>query len=240
MVNSLIGPDELVLRVARAHARALELADQLDGRQKDAASALPGWSRGHVLQHLADNARAFERQALAALRGELSDMYDGGQGERDRSIERGADRPMAELREDLILAQRALEDAWSRLTAADWRRPVRFRHATVLDTALARWREAEIHAVDLALDYRPRDWPLAFALHTLDFLSDRAPAGIRLVLRAVDDGFSRTLGSGTTVEVTGAVRDLAAWMAGRSADGHLSTTGLQLPQLGPWPPDPAD
>ncbi|MEU2541741.1 maleylpyruvate isomerase family mycothiol-dependent enzyme [Streptomyces iakyrus] len=240
MVNSLIGPDELVLRVSRAHARALELADQLDGRQKDAASALPGWSRGHVLQHLADNARAFERQALAALRGELIDMYDGGQGERDRSIERGAARPIAELREDLVLAQRALEDAWSRLTAADWRRPVRFRHATVLDTALARWREAEIHAVDLALDYRPRDWPLAFALHALDFLSDRAPPDMRLALRAVDDGFTRTLGSGTTVEVTGAVRDLAAWMAGRSTDGHLSTTGPHLPQLGPWPPDPAD
>jgi maleylpyruvate isomerase len=240
VVNSLIGPDALVLRVSQAHARALELADRLDGRQKDAASALPGWSRGHVLQHLADNARAFERQALAALRGELVDMYDGGQGKRDQSIERGAVRPLAELREDLLLAQQALEDSWSRLTPADWRRPVRFRHATVLDTALARWREAEIHAVDLALGYRPRDWSLAFALHALDFLSDRAPAGIRLVLRAVDDGFNRTLGSGTTVEVAGAVRDLAAWMAGRSIDGHLSTSGPHLPQLGPWPPAPAD
>ncbi|WP_237305098.1 maleylpyruvate isomerase N-terminal domain-containing protein [Streptomyces qaidamensis] len=155
VVNSLIGPDELALPVSQAHARALELADQLDGRQKDAASALPGWSRGHVLQHLADNARAFERQALAALRGELIDMYDGGQGKRDQSIEWC--RPtLAELREDLRLAQQSLEDSWSRLTAADWRRPVRFGRATALDTALARWREAEVHAVDLALGYPPR------------------------------------------------------------------------------------
>ncbi|MFH8370525.1 maleylpyruvate isomerase family mycothiol-dependent enzyme [Streptomyces sp. NPDC018031] len=240
MVNSPIAPDDLVLRVSRAHARILELAAALDDARKDAASALPGWSRGHVLGHLADNARAFDRQASAALRGEVADMYDGGQAGRDRSIDRGAARPVVELREDLKSAQRALEATWSRLTAADWRRPVRFRHATVLDTALARWREAEIHAVDLAVGYRPRDWPVDFALHTLDFLSGRAPAGTRLVLRSTDVDVTRALGSGTTVEVSGAVRDLAAWMAGRGVDGHLSTTGPRLPELGPWPPDPAD
>ncbi|WP_431047899.1 maleylpyruvate isomerase family mycothiol-dependent enzyme [Streptomyces sp. P1-3] len=231
-----------MVRVSQSHARVLELVDQLDDQRKDAASALPGWNRGHVLQHLVDNARAFERQALAALQGELIDMYDGGQAERDRSIDQGAARPLAELREDLKLAQRALVDAWSRLTAADWQRTVRFRHARVLDTALARWREAEIHAVDLAVGYRPQDWPRDFALHALDFLSDRAPVSTRLLLRATDDEFAQALGTGTgtTVEVSGAVRDLAAWMAGRSTDGHLDTTGPHLPELGPWPPDPAD
>lgn len=240
MVNSLIAPDELVLRVSRAHARVLELVDRLDDAQKDAASALPGWSRGHVLKHLADNARAFDRQARAALRGEVVDMYDGGRAERDRSIDRGAARPVVELREELRLTQRALEGTWSRLTAVDWRREVRFRHATVLDTALARWREAEIHAVDLKVGHRPRDWSVDFALHALDFLSGRAPVGTRLVLRSTDEEFTQALGRGTTVEVSGAVRDLAAWMAGRDVDGHLSTTGPRLPELGPWPPDPAD
>ncbi|MER7344992.1 maleylpyruvate isomerase family mycothiol-dependent enzyme [Streptomyces aurantiacus] len=235
-----MAPDELMPRVSQAHARLLELADQLDDRQKDAASALPGWSRGHVLAHLAGNARAFDRQARAALRGEDVDLYDGGQAERDRSIERGAARPLAELYEELSLAQRALEDTWGLLTAADWRRAVRFRHATVLDTALARWREAEIHAVDLGVGHRPRDWPVAFALHALDFLAARAPAGTRLVLRATDDEFTQVLGRGATVEVSGAVRDLAAWLAGRGVDDRLRTTGSALPELGPWPPDPAD
>ncbi|MZD04016.1 hypothetical protein GTW43_02810, partial [Streptomyces sp. SID5785] len=124
---------------------------------------------------------------------------------------------------------------------ADWRRPVRFRRATVLDTAWARWREAEIHAVDLDAGRRPRDWPVEFARHALDFLADRAPAGSRLLLRASDDAYALTLGTtGPTVEVSGPVRDLAAWMAGRSTDGRLSTTGSRLPELGPWPPDPAD
>lgn len=151
-------------------------------------------------------------------------MYDGGQAGRDRSIERGAARPLAELYEELELAQRALEDVWSRLTAADWRRAVRFRRATVLDTAPARWREAEIHAVDLRVGYRPRDWSVDFALHALDFLSGRTPAGMRLVLRATDEEFTQVLGRGRAVEVSGAVRDLAAWMAGRGVDAGLSTT----------------
>ncbi|MER5305938.1 maleylpyruvate isomerase family mycothiol-dependent enzyme [Streptomyces lasiicapitis] len=240
MVNSPIAPDDLVRRVSQAHALLLELLHRLDDRQKDAASALPGWSRGHVIKHLADNARAFERQARGALRGEAIDMYDGGQDGRDQSIDRGAARPLAQLREELKAAQDALEDAWSGLTAADWGCAVRFRHATVLDTALARWREAEIHAVDLAVGYRPGDWSLDFALHALEFLSDRAPAGTRLLLRATDHEFTRTLGTGTVVEVSGAVRDLSAWMAGRGVDGQLSTTGVHLPELGPWPPDPAD
>ncbi|MGW0733028.1 maleylpyruvate isomerase family mycothiol-dependent enzyme [Streptomyces sp. NPDC002851] len=240
MVNSPIAPDDVVLRVSQAHARVLELVDQLDDQQKDAASALPGWSRGHVLKHLADNARAFERQARAALQGKVVDMYDGGQAGRDQSIGRGAAHPLAELHEELQLAQHALEVTWSRLTTADWQRAVRFRHATVLDTALARWREAEIHAVDLQVGYHPRDWPVDFARHTLDFLADRAPVGTRLSLRATDEEFTQVLGEGAPVEVSGAVRDLAAWMAGRSIDGHLSTTSPHLPELRPWPPDPAD
>ncbi|WP_432010626.1 maleylpyruvate isomerase family mycothiol-dependent enzyme [Streptomyces cucumeris] len=240
MVNSFIAPDALVSHVSRAHARVLELLDGFDDRLKNADSALPGWTRGHVLRHLADNAHAFARQARSALSGELVVLYDGGQSGRDLSIERGAALPSARLRDELELAQRDLEDVWRGLMPTDWSLPVRFRHATVLDTALARWREAEIHAVDLALGYRPRDWPLDFALHALEFLAPRAPAGTRLVLRATDHAFTETLGTGSVVEVTGAVRDLAAWMAGRDPDAELRSIPGPLPEPGPWPPDPAD
>ncbi|MZD07697.1 maleylpyruvate isomerase family mycothiol-dependent enzyme, partial [Streptomyces sp. SID5785] len=113
MRTSPLDPDELVLRVAQAHTRLLDLTGRLSDRQKDAASTLPGWSRGHVLAHLADNARAFERQARAALAGDLVDLYDGGQQERDRSIDRGATHSAARLHEDLDAAQRALEGVWS-------------------------------------------------------------------------------------------------------------------------------
>ncbi|MDT0305005.1 maleylpyruvate isomerase family mycothiol-dependent enzyme [Streptomonospora wellingtoniae] len=240
MSGSPTFPRELTRRVAAAHARVLDLLDRWEGEDAPAAAPaeLPGWSRGHVLQHLADNARAFERQARCALEGRLVDMYDGGQQGRDLALEHGAHRPLPLLRGDLDSAQRDLEDVWARMSADDWHRPVRFRNATVLDTALARWREAEIHAVDLAAGYRPRHWPLPFALHALDFLAPRTPPGLRLTLRATDTGFSTTMGAGTAVEVAGALRDLAAWMAGRRTDGDLETSASRLPPLAPWPPDP--
>ncbi|WP_116248567.1 maleylpyruvate isomerase family mycothiol-dependent enzyme [Nocardiopsis sp. FIRDI 009] len=240
MTAHAFSPHELTRRVARSHARVTEFCDALGDDRVIGVSALPGWSRGHVIQHLADNARAFERQARHALRGRLIDVYDGGQRGRDLSIERGAARPPARLHAELREAQRALEEIWAALTEEDWRRPVRFRSGTVLDTALARWREAEIHAVDLAAGYRPRDWSRDFALHTLDFLAERAPSGVRLDLRATDDEHARSLGAGRPVRVSGALRDLAAWMAGRATDGELSASTTTLPELGPWPPAVVD
>lgn len=228
-------PDDVTRHVLAAHARVLELVDALDDEQAAAPSMLPGWSRGHVVKHLADNARAFDRQARLALKGELADVYDGGMAGRDRSIEEGATRPAAELCRELREAQRALEETWAGFSTQDWRRPVRFRQATVLATAFARWREAEIHAVDLDLGYRPRDWSPAFARHALDFLAPRAPEHTRLVLRATDQELTLTLGEGPVVEVSATLGDLAAWMAGRDTDGVLETTADALPQLGPWP-----
>jgi maleylpyruvate isomerase len=213
----------------------LELVDGLDDERMAAPSALPGWTRGHVVKHLADNARAFERQARFALEGRLVEMYYGGMAGRDRSIEEGAARPAAELRAELRDAQRSLEETWADLSAQGWQLPVRFRQAAVLDTAFARWREAEIHAVDLDLGARPRDWSPTFARHALDFLAPWAAEGTRLLLQATDHDVTQALGDGTTVEVSGTLRDLAAWMAGRSTDGDLRTTADALPELGPWP-----
>ncbi|RAG81186.1 hypothetical protein DN069_34085 [Streptacidiphilus pinicola] len=235
MDDSSQSPEDVKRQVLAAHARVLELVDAVDDARMAAPSALPGWSRGHVVRHLADNARAFDRQARLALKGELTDMYDGGVAGRDRSIEERAARSAAVLREELRETQRALEETWDTFAVEDWQRSVRFRQATVLATLFARWREAEIHAVDLALDYRPRDWSPAFARHALDFLAPRAPEGTRLVLRATDHDLTRALGEGTTVEVSGTLGDLAAWMAGRDADGTLETSADSLPRLGPWP-----
>ncbi|MGW1953252.1 maleylpyruvate isomerase family mycothiol-dependent enzyme [Streptomyces sp. NPDC001920] len=240
MTNPPSSADQFVAQVRVSHARLLELLTGLDDEQVGQAADLPGWTRGHVLAHLADNARAFARQARRALRGALVDLYDGGPRERDRAIARGATRTAVELREELRSAQKSLEAVWDVCTADDWARPVRFRHATVLDTVQARWREAEIHAVDLRVGYSPRDWSARFALHALDFLAPRTPEGIRLVLRADDIAFTRTTGTGDLVEVSGASHDLAAWMAGRAPAGQLRSSTGTLPEPGPWPPDPAD
>ncbi|MDN0196828.1 maleylpyruvate isomerase family mycothiol-dependent enzyme [Streptomyces sp. S.PNR 29] len=225
-----------VAAVIEAHLELKRLVAGLDDRQVSAASALPGWSRGHVLAHLTDNARMFARLAEHALRGELVAGYDGGTDERNAIIAATAGRSAAEHRAQLAAQTARLEAAWARAAGTDWRRPVTFRNADLAATVFARWREAWIHMVDLELGVRPDDWPEGLAAHAIDFLLVRLPAGTHVRAEDVRRQWSVGDGPPDTV-VTGGVRDLAAWLAGRTpVVPPVATAGL--PALGPWPPHP--
>ncbi|MFI9759954.1 maleylpyruvate isomerase family mycothiol-dependent enzyme [Streptomyces sp. NPDC051963] len=228
-----------VAAVIEAHRTLERLVAGLSDQQVAEASALPGWSRGHVLAHLTDNARMFARLAEHALRGELVAGYDGGVDERNAIIETTAGRSAAEHRAQLAAHTAGLEASWARATDADWTRPVTFRNANLAATVFARWREAWIHMVDLELGVRPDDWPENLAAHTIDFLLVRLPAGARLRAEDVDRQWSVGDGPPGTV-VTGGLRDLAAWLAGRTpAVSPVSPVSPEeLPALGPWPPHP--
>lgn len=208
----------------------------LNDRQVSEVSALPGWSRGHVLAHLTDNARMFARLAEHALRGELVAGYDGGVEERDAIIAATAGRSAAEHRARLAAHTAGLEAVWARAADVDWSRPVTFRDADLAATVFARLRETWIHMVDLELGVRPDDWPEDLAAHAVDFLLGRLPAGTRL--RAEDVPREWSVDDGTPgAVVTGRVRDLAAWLAGRTPSVPPVAAG-GLPALGPWPPHP--
>jgi maleylpyruvate isomerase len=224
-----------VTEVIDAHRVLARLVEPLDDEQVRAASALPGWSRGHVLAHLADNARMFARLAEHALRGELVPAYDGGVDERNAIIEAGAGRSAAGHRAELAARNAELQSVWARLGDADWGRPVTFRNADLAATVYARWREAWIHMADLDLGVRPEDWPAELACHAIDFLLCRLPSGT--VVRAEDVKREWSAGDRSGTVVTGRVRDLAAWLAGRTpATSPVAAEGL--PALGPWPPHP--
>ncbi|MFJ4280414.1 maleylpyruvate isomerase family mycothiol-dependent enzyme [Streptomyces massasporeus] len=224
-----------VTEVIAAHAVLARLVTPLDDEQVRAASALPGWTRGHVLAHLTDNARMFTRLAEHALRGELVPAYGGGTEERNAIIEAGAARSAAGHRAELAARSAELEAVWARFTEADWSRPVTFRDADVSATVHARWREAWIHMVDLDLGVRPRHWPEELACHAIDFLLCRLPAGTRVHADDLRREWARAGRTGQVV--TGRVRDLAAWMAGRvPAAQPVAAEGL--PVLGPWPAHP--
>ncbi|MGR4853708.1 maleylpyruvate isomerase family mycothiol-dependent enzyme [Streptomyces sp. LARHCF252] len=225
-----------VAAVLEAHRTLERLVAELNDQQVAAASALPGWSRGHVLAHLTDNARMFARIAEHALRGELVAGYDGGVDERNAIISATAGRSAAEHRAELAAHTTGLEAAWARATDIDWSRPVTFRNADLAATVFARWREAWIHMVDLELGVRPDDWPEELAAHAIGFLLGRLPAGTRI--RAQDGRRQWSVGDGPPgTVVTGRVRDLAAWLAGRTPT--VSPVAVEgLPALGPWPPHP--
>lgn len=199
-----------------------------------APSALPDWTRGHVLAHVANFASAVCRQIEYALAGELIEVYDGGRPGRAAAIESDAARPAKELVGAVEESLTRLDDGWSRLGSSDWSRRTAYRDGTLADLLLCDWRETEIHAVDLDLGVDPSAWSREFCLHALTFLAPRTPSGVQLTLTG-SDGTSRTFGAGEPVEVRGELTDLTAWLAGRTPIGGLTTESGELPELGPWP-----
>ncbi|MCO1582105.1 maleylpyruvate isomerase family mycothiol-dependent enzyme [Crossiella sp. SN42] len=199
------------LRAANNRLRAL-LDTPFD---TNAPSALPGWTRAHVLTHLANLAAAFTRQAEFAYAGNQIEVYDGGRPARDAAIEQGATQPPKTLRATLHTALNTLDATWDKATPADWTRPVTYRDGTLLDTALAWWREAEIHTTDLALAYTPTEWTPEFTAYLTTYLHPRLPHPVTL--------------EGTPTAV-------AAWLAGRVPPTPVTAAdGTPLPTLNSWP-----
>ncbi len=135
------------------------LFHSLTGLTDDAVrdkSLLPGWSRGHVLTHLARNADAMMNLVTWAKTGQETPMYASRKA-RNAAIEEGAGRPATELVADVratherMLAdlQALPDDAWSQVVR--WGAAEKEGGADVIP--LLRRTEVEIHHVDLDLDY---------------------------------------------------------------------------------------
>ena len=76
--------------------RLLATADALTDAQVAAPSRLPGWTRGHVLTHLARNADGFRNLLSWAATGNETPMYPSEEA-RARGVEEGAARSAAEI-----------------------------------------------------------------------------------------------------------------------------------------------
>lgn len=194
------------------------------------ASPLDGWTRGHVLSHVANVGAALARQAEYAARGETVAPYDGGRAGRDAAIDAGAGRTSSEHASALEASRTRLAAAWPLPGDPLWEAPVAYRDGILVDVLLAWWREARIHAVDAtaglgaaALGYD--SWDEEFCAHLRDFLAVRLPD---------PEG-----PGGADLELVGEQRDVAAWLAGRTPAGPVEAlrdgAAVPLPELGPWP-----
>ncbi len=132
-------------------------------------SLMPGWSRGHVITHLARNSDGLNRFAIGVLTDEaVPEMYPGGPVARAAAIEEGAGRPAELLAADFRFAGRRMLDSLRQISEDRFETPVNYRKpVTARDIPVLRWRELEIHRVDLGLDYTAVDWPDVFVEHTL-------------------------------------------------------------------------
>jgi maleylpyruvate isomerase len=176
-----------------AQRRLEAVVDSLPDTTARQATALEGWTVGHILTHVARNADAHAGIVEAAQRGEMAPMYPGGRAQRDGAIEAGQGRPAAELIADVRGAHQRLELAWATTSEEVWATGLGQRvtgPATLADFVFSRWREVEVHLVDLGLTERGGpDWDGLSAPYldlewqaTLAGLAARVPESVMLVL----------------------------------------------------------
>ncbi len=235
-----ISTAQLTDRLGAAADALAGKAAKLSDDDVRAATELPGWTRGHILAHVANVADAVARQVEYALRGESIEFYDGGMGGRTQAIEMAAGNPAAEHQGKLDAALSRVLSALAGLDDEQWTLRINYRDGTVYDGALALWRELVIHLADLNVGRGPETWSKEFCVYLIEFLASRVPQGIRLVLLPLALP-TITVGNGAnTVSVQGMLTDIAAWLAGRtptmdSLRAEAAADSVDLPKLLPWP-----
>jgi maleylpyruvate isomerase len=198
-------------------------------------SLCEGWTRGHVMTHVARNAEAMVRLTRWATTGGRQEMYPGGTEKRDADIEAGAGRRAAEQLSDLRDTASALAGEFPHLRGGLAASEVEMRGGYLVPSAslpFLRLRELVLHHVDLDAGPTLADVEGPVLVRLLDDavsrlrLSHRAPS---MTLRA-DEGDAWTVGSGD-VEVTGPRHGILLWLARRIPSGVTSEQGIpQLPR----------
>jgi maleylpyruvate isomerase len=161
-----------------ADAKLLDTIRALDDDAVRRPSLLPNWSVGHVLTHIARNGDSVVRRLNGCAQDEIVDQYEGGAEGRADEIEAGAARSAAELIADVEATNAAVQaaiaampdDAWDRLS-----RSVDGGLNPATKLLFSRWREIEVHHVDLGLGYEPGQWPEDLARRWLTTLLPRLP-----------------------------------------------------------------
>ncbi|WP_181808381.1 maleylpyruvate isomerase N-terminal domain-containing protein [Streptomyces shenzhenensis] len=200
---------------ARAWAGAgtelmLDAVAGLDEDGFSAPSALPGWTRKHLVAHVAANADALGNLVHWAATGEETPMYASAE-ERAAGIDKGPALSADELRSWLTASAHRLAAGLRRLTDAQWRHQVVTAQGRTVPATELPWmraREVCVHAVDLGTGgVTFADLPRGFLAALVDEI--RAKRGL-------------------TELPAGPLPAVAAWLAGRP---HSLA---DAPELGPW------
>lgn len=158
---------------------------------------------GHVLTHLARNAEAMCSRVEGTMRGDVVEQYAGGAVGRAAEIEAGAARDAQQIVDDAVHCAARLDRLFATLPDDCWARPVRTVRGGEHPVAMLpyrRWREVEVHLVDLGLGFTSSDWSPE--------LIDRMVPNLVMGLPGRAD-----------------TRELAAWLLGRGSPPQLKPWG---------------
>jgi maleylpyruvate isomerase len=153
-----------------ASQRLLGTARVIDDSDLRQPSLLPGWTRAHVLAHLARGADALRNLMIGVRTGQPRPAYASPE-DRAADIEAGAGQTRGDLLNDVAAADNAFrtvsrqlpDPAWD--TVIDWvpgLDPFPAREVLV-----RRLVELELHHVDLGAGYTAADWPDSFLVMRL-------------------------------------------------------------------------
>lgn len=155
---------ELIRQIDDSAERLVQAAGRLSDEDVRAPSLLPGWTRAHVLTHLARGAEALRNLLIWARTGVETPAYASREA-RNADIEAGAVRSSAELIADLSATaavfraevEKVPEEAWSFMVGAPG-----LPDFPAEEVLVRRLVELELHHVDLDIGYGPADWPATF------------------------------------------------------------------------------
>jgi maleylpyruvate isomerase len=209
-----------------------------------APSALPDWTRAHVVAHIARNADALTRLATWARTGVETPMYPSRE-HRAAEIESSSQAPADALRRELVTTAETLDAALAALDATTWQAQVRSALGRPIPAAEIPWmrvREVWLHAVDLDAGVTVAEIPpdvvdalLDDATGTLS-KADGCPAA---VLTPADRERTWTLGPAADdpVQVRGEAALVLGWLVGRCGPDGLKAGGPDgTPTAVPAPP----
>jgi maleylpyruvate isomerase len=190
-----------VVEVANAEALVAKYVSELSNEDVAADSLLPDWSRGHVLSHLANNARGLSNLIEWALTGVQKDMYASVE-QRAIDIENDAKRSGKEIIADFLEQSKVFAANLDRLIAGP----------------------LLVHLVDLGLGYKANDWTLAWSIKTLKSVSaGKRKESVKFRLLIAGD-HTWTMDQNGMTDIFGTPQSLAAWLMGREPDDKLVTS----------------
>lgn len=195
--------------VERGTTLLTEALATLDEQSMSEPSPLPGWSRKHLVAHVAANAEALGNLVHWARSGEKMPMYSSME-QRNADIEAGAKLTAEKLAAWFIGSAATLGTAMAELTDDQWRAEVVTAQGRTIPAKEIPWlraREVCVHAVDLGTGVTFADLPEGF-----------------LAALIADVQAKR----GRSDAPAGPLPEVAAYLAGRPHDL------TDVPELGPW------
>lgn len=192
-----------------------------------------GWTRAHVLAHLARNADALQHLVQWAASGRQTPAY-ASREQRDADIEETATKALPRLRADVLSASEAFRSRVETLRGRTDLHPVALGSGPFPGDQVpwARLREVTMHHVDLGLGFGYAQVPPEVVRAGLVEAAERlGRAGSPPLTLVGSDGRHWHVSGGGT-EVHGRPGELLLWLTRGVPDGL--TSSRPLPTLPPW------